>query len=39
MAGELFPVFEMPEILEESSEYDCQYKKSVKWDVEKVILY
>ncbi len=35
MAGELFPVFEVPEILEESSEYDCQYKKSVKWDVEK----
>lgn len=34
MAGALFPVFEVPELTEENEEYDTQYKRSVKWDVE-----
>lgn len=34
MAGELFPVFDIPEITEESSEYDTAYRRSLKWDVE-----
>lgn len=33
MAGELFPVFEVPEIIEESAEYDTTYRRSVKWDI------
>lgn len=35
MSEPLFPVFEVPDVIEESSEYDNQYKRSVKWDVEK----
>lgn len=35
MAGALFPIFEVPEILEENSEYDSQYKRSMKWDAER----
>lgn len=35
MSEALFPVFQVPEIIEESTEYDSQYKRSVKWDVEK----
>lgn len=34
MAGTLFPVFEVPELAEENEEYDTQYKRSAKWDVE-----
>lgn len=34
MAGTLFPVFEVPELAEESAEYDAQYKRSAKWDAE-----
>lgn len=34
MAGALFPVFEVPEFTEESAEYDVQYKRSAKWDVQ-----
>ncbi len=34
MAGTLFPVFEVPEFKEDSSEYDVQYKRSAKWDVQ-----
>lgn len=34
MAGALFPVFEVPEFMEESEEYDTQYKRSAKWDVD-----
>ena len=35
MSEALFPVFEVPEIIPEGSEYDNRYKPSVKWDVEK----
>lgn len=35
MSDALFPVFEVPEILSESSQYDTRYKRSVKWDIEK----
>ncbi|MDE7300421.1 MAG: DUF2634 domain-containing protein [Lachnospiraceae bacterium] len=28
----LFPVVEVPEFLPESSEYDTEYRRSVKWD-------
>ena len=34
MAGTLFPVFEVPEFKEDSSEYEVQYKRSAKWDVQ-----
>lgn len=35
MPETLFPVFEVPEILEEDMRYDRRYKRSVKWDAEK----
>lgn len=35
MSEALFPVFEVPDVIERSSEYDRQYKRSVKWDSEK----
>lgn len=35
MAEALFPVFEVPEVIEKWAEYDKQYKRSVKWDIEK----
>lgn len=35
MANTLFPVFEVPNLVEENSGYDTQYKRSVKWDVKK----
>lgn len=35
MSEALFPVFQVPEIIEESTEYDSRYKRSVKWDVGK----
>lgn len=35
MSEALFPVFDVPEFIEEGSEYDSRYKRSVKWDVEK----
>ena len=28
----LFPVVDVPEFVDESSEYDTQYKRSMKWD-------
>lgn len=31
----LFPTEEMPEVEEEDSEYDTEYRRSVKWDTEK----
>lgn len=31
MAKSLFPVFEVPEFIEDISRYDTQYKRSVKW--------
>ena len=35
MAEALFPVFEVPNVVEKGAEYDKQYKKSVKWDIKK----
>ena len=35
MAEALFPVVEVPEFIDESTEYDTKYKRSVKWDAEK----
>ena len=35
MSEALFPVFEVPDVIERSSEYDRQYKRSVKWETEK----
>lgn len=33
MAEELYPVFDVPELLEdEEEEYDTEYKRSMKWD-------
>ena len=32
MAETLFPVVEVPEFIDESTEYDTKYKRSVKWD-------
>jgi hypothetical protein len=34
MSESLFPVVEVPDFISESSEYDTQYKRSAKWDVE-----
>ena len=35
MAEELFPVVDdLPEFIEESSEYDEEYRRSIKWDIE-----
>ena len=34
MAGTLLPVFEVPEFINESQQYDTKYKRSVKWNVE-----
>lgn len=31
---ELFPVFEVPELIGENSEYDNRYKRSAMWDFE-----
>lgn len=31
MAESLFPVFEVPEFIEDLNRYDTQYKRSVKW--------
>lgn len=35
MSESLFPVFEVPDIIDENSQYETEYKRSVKWDVEK----
>lgn len=35
MAETLFPVFEVPSIIEESARYDKKYKRTVKWDIAK----
>lgn len=35
MAEALFPVFEVPNVVEKGAEYDKQYKRSVKWDIKK----
>lgn len=35
MSEQLFPVVDVPEFIEESEEYDTQYKRSVHWDFEK----
>lgn len=36
MAEELFPVFDVPDMEDaDSDEYDTEYKRSMKWDVEK----
>ena len=35
MSEALFPVFDVPKIIEEGTEYDSQYKRSVKWDAGK----
>lgn len=35
MSEPLFPVVEVPEFISETTEYDTQYKRSVKWDPEK----
>lgn len=32
MSEPLFPVVDVPEFIEENSQYDTQYRKSVKWD-------
>ncbi len=32
MSEPLFPVVEVPEFISESTEYDTQYKRSVRWD-------
>ncbi|MBQ6091364.1 MAG: DUF2634 domain-containing protein [Lachnospiraceae bacterium] len=32
MAESLFPVVEVPDFIDESTEYDTKYKRSVKWD-------
>lgn len=34
MAETLLPVFEVPEFINESQQYDTKYKRSVKWNVE-----
>lgn len=35
MSEALFPVFDVPDFIDENSEYDSRYKRSVMWDVEK----
>lgn len=35
MAESLFPTVEVPELLEETEQYDESYKPSVSWDLEK----
>lgn len=35
MAEALFPVVEVPEFIDESTEYDTKYKRSAKWDAAK----
>lgn len=35
MSEPLFPVVEVPEFVSENSQYDTEYRRSVKWDVEK----
>lgn len=35
MSEPLFPVVEVPEFVSENSQYDMEYRRSVKWDVEK----
>lgn len=32
MSESLFPVVEVPEFISENTEYDTQYKRSVRWD-------
>lgn len=32
MSESLFPVVEVPEFISENTEYDIQYKRSVRWD-------
>ena len=32
MSESLFPVVEVPDFISESTEYDTQYKRSVRWD-------
>lgn len=34
MAQSLFPVFEVPEIINEEAQYDREYRRSMKWDAE-----
>lgn len=35
MSEPLFPVVEVPDFISENTEYDTQYKRSVRWDPEK----
>lgn len=35
MSEPLFPVVEVPEFVSENSQYDTEYRRSVKWNVEK----
>lgn len=35
MSEPLFPVVEVPDFISENTEYDTQYKRSVRWDAEK----
>lgn len=35
MSEPLFPVVEVPEFVSENSQYDTEYRRSEKWDVEK----
>lgn len=35
MSEPLFPVVEVPEFISENTEYDTQYKRSVRWNPEK----
>lgn len=34
MAGTQLPVFEVPEFINESQQYDTKYKRSIKWNFE-----
>lgn len=34
MSQPLFPVVEVPDFISEDSQYDTQYKRSMKWDPE-----
>ena len=34
MADELFPVYDIPEVIEDEDRYDTDYHRSMKWDVQ-----
>lgn len=34
MSQPLFPVVEVPDFISEDSQYDTQYKRSMKWNTE-----